>query len=69
MHSTKNKAFIAAYRKGIISANCGRELDSNPYPDKRNSKGGPTWSRVFRRFWEEGHNDGEPKGFYLLRKK
>jgi len=65
---TKNKAFISAYCKGIIAANCGILKLNCPYPDKKNSRGGPTWSRVFRRYWAEGHDAAMPKGFCLLRK-
>lgn len=67
---TKNKAFIAAYKKGKNFAAYGLPISSNPYPDKKNSKGNVTYSRAFRRFWELGYMEGENYnyGFRLLKK-
>ena len=52
-----NRAFLSAYNKGRMSARWGLSKSSNPYPDKRNRKGGVTFSRAFRRFWERGYDD------------
>lgn len=67
--TTKNRAFLSAYNKGKKAAGYGLSEVKNPYPDKLNSKGGPTFSRTFRRYWSEGWKDGKPEGFKLLQEK
>jgi hypothetical protein len=64
--STKNKAFLSAYNKGKKMACYGMSSESNPYKDKLNSKGRPTFSRAFRKFWLEGWQDGKPEGFKIF---
>jgi len=65
---TRNKAFKRAYEKGYIARSIGTDKNKNPYPDKLNSKGGPTWSRVFRNLWNQGWDNSELKGFKTLKK-
>lgn len=62
----KHKSFRRAYVKGKIAANIGLDKDNCPYQDKRNKKGGATWSKIFRRYWFDGFDDNVPEGFKLL---
>jgi len=66
---TNNRAFIRAYKKGLLAGSCGLSKRDNPYPDKRTKKGRVTFSRAFRRFWEKGCIDSSPKGLQLLKKR
>lgn len=50
--------FFAAYRKGFKAAIDGESRLSNPYSDERTRRGSVTFSRAFRGFWRDGHNDG-----------
>ncbi|MFA6721032.1 MAG: hypothetical protein WCR92_06405 [Candidatus Cloacimonadaceae bacterium] len=54
-----NKAFLAAMLKGYQAGKDGLPKKSNPYPDKtRDYRNGPTFSRTFRRYWNEGWEAG-----------
>jgi len=66
---TRNKAFIHAYKRGLLARRCGLSETNNPYPDKKNWRGRVTFSRAFRRFWERGYQDSSPRGFQLFGKK
>jgi len=59
--------FRRAYLKGKIAANIGLDKDKNPYQDKLNKHGNPTWSRTFRRYWFEGFNNHKSEGFKILK--
>jgi len=61
MFKITNKSFQTAYKKGKIASAFGRPESSNPYPDKKNNKGGVTFSRAFRNYWLKGYNDTKVK--------
>lgn len=66
---TNSRAFIRAYKKGLLAGSCGLSKRDNPYPDKRTKMGRVTFSRAFRRFWEKGCTDSSPRGLRLFGKK
>lgn len=52
---TRNRAFQSAFRRGIRDRLAGRSRYANPYPDLRTHyHEGNTFSRAFRRYWQEG---------------
>lgn len=65
----KHKNFLGAYNKGVKAKQYGLLLDSNPYQDKKNSKGRSTWSKIFRKYWIQGWDDSKISGFGILKKK
>ena len=50
----RNKAFLAAMRKGYLAAFDGKPLNACPYFDHRTLNGSVTFSRAFIHAWEEG---------------
>jgi len=55
--TTNNKAFRAAYEKGIGAAREDVPREDNPYLDWRTDRGSVTFSRAFRRYWFRGWDD------------
>lgn len=51
--TTRNRAFLAAYRKGREAKLAGKPR-TPPYPDERTLRGSVTYSRAFRRYWLNG---------------
>jgi hypothetical protein len=49
-----SKALDAATRRGYADGYAGKHR--NPYPDYRTVGGQVTFSRAFRRAWQEGHD-------------
>lgn len=51
-----SKNLIGAYNKGIKAKQEGKSLKDCPYKDKRKIDGRLTWSRAFKKAWEDGFN-------------
>jgi hypothetical protein len=52
--TTKNRALISAFAKGMEARAKGEPSTANPYSDVRNYRGMITFSRAFYRFWNRG---------------
>lgn len=50
-----NRALRGVYLRGQNDAVEGR--DECPYSDARTYRGSVTWSRAYRRAWQDGHDD------------
>lgn len=61
--TTRNRAFLAAYRKGRDAKLAGKPRVS-PYYDQRTHRGSVTYSRAFNRYWLQGWDSavGEREG-------
>lgn len=57
--TTKNKALISAFTKGMEARKAGKPATANPYNDVRNYRGMITFSRSFYRYWNRGW-EGKP---------
>lgn len=56
----ENPAMFGARRKGFEAALSGCARSENPYPDYRTPvHNHTTWSRAFRRAWDDGFTQGE----------
>lgn len=60
-----NRPFISAFWRGHITAQKGKPLSANPYPDHpQRHKNRVTFSRAWRRAWTAGwhafHDFGDP---------
>jgi hypothetical protein len=51
-----SKNLIGAYNKGSKAKEEGKKLSDCPYKDKRKDDGRLTWSRAFKKAWEDGYN-------------
>lgn len=54
--ATRNKAFLAAYRKGYNACKNGMNAKP-PYADWKTNRGSVTFSRAFIKYWMRGYQD------------
>jgi len=50
-----NRAMRGAFKKGMTAYLTGQSDTACPYRDRRNFDGRLTWSRAFRKAWQDGY--------------
>lgn len=63
---TKNRAFRGAFCKGWVSRLCGFKRSENPYSDVLSWRGHVTFSRAFRKYWDDGFEAAKRVNQYIM---